>query len=121
MNRILIEAVPAAAMRPPYDQQEGAGDWFVNGDGDLLIRVNAADIMDPDAFLMALHELVEMRLCLQQNIPQEVVDAFDAEYEGVGEPGDDPRCPYRHAHRRACLVEFLVADMLGITDYGTIE
>jgi hypothetical protein len=120
MPRIIIEAVPQNQMRPPYDQDERAGDWYTDANGDTIIRTTGTDLADDETFLYALHELVEMRLCQNVGITQEAVDAFDAAYVGDGEPGDADDCPYRQQHRRACLIEFLVADMLGIVGYGTI-
>lgn len=107
-------------MRAQY-REDGLGDWFVNDDGDIVIRAVGLDpLSHDDAFLVALHELVELKLCLAAGISQEAVDAFDAAYEGDGEPGDDSRSPYRKQHRKACLIEFLMADMLGIVGYGTL-
>ncbi len=119
MKRILIEAVPVEQMRAPY-QNPGDGDWFHDADGDLIVRV-AAPALDDHAFLFALHETIEALLCQKAGISQEAVDTFDAAFVGEGEPGDDPAAPYRTQHRRACLVEFLVADMLGVASYGTME
>lgn len=108
-------------MRPPYDK-DGSGDWFTNEDGDHVVRTVGIDpIAHKEALLVALHELVESVLCFHAGISQEAVDAFDAAYDGDGEPGDDPRAPYRRQHRQACLVEFLVADMLGMPGYGRME
>ena len=121
MRKITIEAVPQEAMRPPYDKELQAGDWFEDADGNMVIRSIGDDLADDQVFLYALHELIEARLCAKDGVAQADVDAFDASYAGDGEPGDDPASPYRKQHRRACLVEFLVADMLGLVGYGKIE
>ncbi len=121
-RRIIIEAVAQSDMREQYQEPGNLGDWFVDDVGDIVIRVVGADPLGHDeAFLVALHELVEMKLCQRAGISQEEVDAFDATYEGGGEPGDDPASPYRKQHRKACLIEFLVADMLGMVGYGKVE
>ena len=120
MRRIILEAVPQSQMRPPYDQDERAGDWYTDANGDMVIRTTGTDLADDETFLFALHELIEMRLCLKAGVTQAEVDAFDAAYTGEGEPGDCEVSPYRQQHRRACLVEFLVADMLGVVGYGTM-
>jgi hypothetical protein len=120
MNRIIIEAVAQSAMRPPYDQEE-AGDWLIDDSGNLIIRIVGADLAKPETFLFALHELVEAMMCLNEGISQQAVDAFDVAYTGEGEPGDDPEAAYRTQHRRAMLVEHLMANFMGLSDYGTVE
>lgn len=116
-RRIIIEAVSASEQR--YDT---LGDWFLNEDGDLVIRSTGVDpVTHAACFLVALHELVEAALCLNQGVTQEAVDRFDLAFEGEGEPGDDWRAPYRQQHRRAMLIEHTVADWLGISGYGTVS
>jgi hypothetical protein len=136
VNRIVIEAVPQHAMRHPYDQGrlapspgEHAGDWFFDDSGDLVIRVTGDNLDKPEALLVALHELVEAALCRREGVSQEAVDAFDsdfASYEGsmkwafADEPGDQLEAPYRPQHRRAMLIEHLMAQFMGLSDYGTV-
>lgn len=132
MRHIHIEAVAQSDMREPYNQEANAGDWFVNRDGDLVIRVIGADFGDAGTFLFALHELIEAKLCQVRGIGQEVVDAFDRRaaagptdpdypHSLDGEPGDLPGCPYRKEHREAMLIEHLMAKFLGIDDYGVMR
>jgi hypothetical protein len=121
VKRIILEAVQRAEMRPPYDRQEEAGDWFIDEGGNLVIRVIGDDIDRPSCFLFALHELVEAALCARRGISQEAVDRFDAEFSGDGEPGDDPACPCRLEHRFAMLIEHLMAHEMGIEGYGRVE
>lgn len=120
-KRIVIEAVPQNAMRPPYSASPEAGDWFVNAEGDLVIRVIGETLDDPQPFLFALHELIEAKLCRVRGISQEAVDAFDAAFTGDGEPGDMADAPYRKEHRQAMLIEMLMANFLGLDDYGEIR
>ena len=116
-SRIIIEAVSADQQR--YDT---LGDWFWDAEGNLIIRVVGNDPMDEDeVFLLALHELVEAKLCFNAGIPQGAVDAFDMAYTGQGEPGDEANAPYRMQHRRAALIEHLVANFLDLMDYGRVE
>lgn len=114
-QRIILETCPPAEMR--YDT---VGDWFFNEDGDLVIR-SIHEITDDNGFLIALHELVEARLCLKAGIRQVDVDQFDMKFEGDSEPGDHPQAPYRAQHRKAMIVEHLMANFLGHTDYGRID
>lgn len=119
MKRIVIEAVEPHEMRPPYQDAEGCGDWYFSEDGDLHIKISGFGGFDGDqAFLFALHELVEAKLCHDRGISQEEVDTFDAAFIGASEPGDAFDSPYRREHRQACLIEFLMADMLGLDGYG---
>lgn len=95
------------------------GDWFADDSG-LCIQVS--DEVPPDEqFLMALHELVEWKLCAIRGIPQSAVDEFDLKFTGVGEPGDDPAAPYRREHRFSMLVEMLMAHEMGLLGYGKVE
>ena len=124
-RRIIIESVDADKMRI-FGQ---VGDWRYDDDGNLVIQVARRDIipnvpgdvLSTELFLIALHELVEARLCLNDGVEQEAVDAFDSNFSGDGEPGDHEDSPYRDQHRRACLLEFMMADWLGITGYGVME
>lgn len=110
-------------MRLPAYREDGCGDWYWDAKtGDLHIKVAGADVWDQEqAFLVALHELIEARLCFQSGVIQGSVDAFDGTFQGDGEPGDDPEAPYRVQHRQACLIEHVMALFLGKTDYGTVE
>jgi len=122
--KIVIEAIPHAAQR--YDTW---GDWYYDPDGTLQIRVSSDVPELPSAahqFLIALHELVEVKLCEARGVTQEQVDAFDFAHqddcnEAGTEPGDLPDSPYRREHRFAMLVEHLMAHELGLTPYGRVE
>ena len=115
--KIIIEAKPGNAMRYPT-----LGDWFVDEAGDLRIQAVGIDPLAHDeAFLVALHELIEAKLCHKRGITTEQVDAFDLAFKGEDEPGDAWDCPYRREHRQAMLVEHLVANFLGLDRYGEIK
>lgn len=123
MTRIVIECVPPDKMRLPAYREAGCGDWFRDPKtGDIHIQVAGGNVWeDEESFLIALHELIEARLCVKAGVMQEMVDAFDAAFTGDGEPGDDPGAPYRAQHRHAMLIEHLMAMFLGRTDYGEIR
>ena len=122
-TRIIIEAVPPEKMRLPAYHEPLCGDWFFNpGNGDLHIQIAAADIWDDEeAFLIALHETIEARLCFKAGVTQGAVDTFDSQFTGDGEPGDDPKAPYRDQHRAAMLIEHMMAWFLGKRDYGDVR
>jgi hypothetical protein len=77
-------------------------------------------------FLVALHELVEVKLCEWCGITQKVVDDFDMEFEknraedDNSEPGDSPRAPYRLQHCIATGVERIVAAAMRV-DWADYE
>lgn len=115
-RKIIIEAVSASEQR--YDTE---GDWFFNAAGDLVIRTTGISALEGQAFLVALHELIEAKLCHERRIPQTAVDEFDLGFKGEGEPGDAWNAPYRREHRFAMLIEHLMAHELGLARYGRVE
>lgn len=122
MTRIIIEAVPPGQMRLDAYKEEGCGDWYFDKAGDLHIVVAGTDALDQDeVFLIALHELIEAKLCLNAGVTQGAVDVFDAAFKGEGEPGDDPAAPYQRQHRAACILEHQMAIFLGKWDYGEVR
>ena len=116
---IIIEVVPDTS----HQRYDTVGDWFWDAEGNLRIKVVGADPVDEDsAFLIALHELVEAKLCFNAGVTQGAVDAFDMSQSATdGEPGDSPEAPYRTQHRQAMLLEHLMANFLGLLDYGIVE
>jgi hypothetical protein len=101
----------------PHDKQryDTAGDWRTYDHGDWVIGVS--DLGDPRYnLLIAVHELVEMVLCLNRGISQEAVDQFDMNYSGMhaDDPGDDPAAPYHKEHMAATAIERLMAVMLDV-------
>ena len=120
MQNIFIKFIPSNRMR--YDTL-GDVQQMQNG---LLIEVDNS-LSDDAQFLVALHELVETYLCQKSGVTLEQVDHFDMEsWPSMGEPsdmepGDHPDAPYREQHRKAMIVEHVVANMLGIVDYGVIR
>lgn len=117
--KIHIETIPHATHRYPT-----VGDWF-DKDGVLHIKVSE-ELPSKEAFLVALHELVEVALCKDRSITEAAVDAFDIKYEknrpegDNSEPGDHPDAPYRKEHFFATNVERLVAAELGV-DWAEYE
>jgi hypothetical protein len=92
----------------PHNQQryDTCGDWFIDDFGNWCI--NVSDLGDPRYnFLVALHELVEMALCIERGITADVVDRFDIGYDGkyLDDPGVDPKAPYHREHMSATVVE----------------
>jgi hypothetical protein len=115
--KIVIETIPHRDHHYPGT----CGDWWVDPDGTKHIVVS--DMGNEDyAFLVALHELVEQRLCEKRGITEESVTDFDVAYEQrrdngenvLDEPGDDLAAPYQNEHSIATGVERIVSAALGI-------
>lgn len=116
--KIIIQTIPHSAQRYPT-----VGDWTVdlkNGSIDVSVSDMGNIFYE---FLIVLHELIELHLCLQAGISQVQVDAFDIAFEQEriegkhspeAEAGDDPKAPYRREHFFATNIERLVAAQLGI-------
>lgn len=123
MSRIIIETVPPDKMRMEAYRESGCGDWFRDENGDVRIQVASnGDVWEnEEAFLVALHETIEARLCHKDGVTQADVDAFDAAFAGTEQPGDDPKAPYQRQHRAAMLIEHLMATFLGNWRHGAIE
>lgn len=119
----MIRRIDIRFISEPEMRQPGIGDWWFTPD---TLHIRAVESHDDEAFLVALHELVEAWLCRANGIEQQAVDAFDVLFEteshpNEAEPGDDPRAPYRLEHRKAMLLEMLMANFLGLSSYGTVR
>lgn len=114
---ITIQTVPHKDQRYPT-----CGDYFIGEDGTIQVRVSE-ELGEDSAFLVAIHELVELYLLRKKGITMQQIDDFDVAYEkahregGVidgkrldnSEPGDDPKAPYFMEHQFATALESLVA------------
>lgn len=115
--KIVIETLPHK-----HQRYETVGDWYRDGKGTLHIKVSETD-NDLFNILVGLHELVEVIQCEQLGISDEVVTAFDRNFEReralgqhdeLAEPGDSPSAPYNKQHIFATQIERDVADQLGV-------
>jgi hypothetical protein len=122
MTRIIIEAIRPEQARLAVYREEGCGDWSWQPNGDLLVTVTSrgdSDVIDrSELFLIAFHEMVEAFLCRHAGVPQAAVDAFDMNYEGEAEPGSHPDAPYFRQHKAACILESMLAVLLGRYDWA---
>ena len=79
----------------------------------LRIRISSLNSWKYE-MLVAVHELVETLLCLNDGVMVEAVDKFDKAFEAArkegneDEPGDDPKAPYVRQHCVATAVERLL-------------
>lgn len=112
--RIIVETIPHR------DQNyETVGDYWSDENG---MHIRVSDIGNPDyEFLVAIHEMVEAKLCQKRGITDGEITAFDVEFErkrgpdDVSEPGDDPASPYGKEHCFATAVERMMCAALGLS------
>jgi len=78
----------------------------------VILHIKASVLPDwKHTMLIAVHELVEVLLCINDGVSQEAVDKFDFKYERTrpagddSEPGDAVLAPYRNQHCYATAVE----------------
>ena len=64
--------------------------------------------------LVAVHELIEMRLCEERGVKEADVTEFDVTHPDLVEPGDSPDAPYHKEHMFATIVEKFLAAGLGV-------
>jgi hypothetical protein len=114
MKDTIIKTIPLNTMR-----YFSYGDYWDESDNTKQVRV--VETGNPDyEFLIALHELIEEKLCEKRGIPEPVIKAFDEAFEAKREPGNDdepghdPAAPYRKEHIFAECVERLMAAELGV-------
>lgn len=107
------------ASAAPYERMRYAtvGDWIlsrrVRSSG--TIHISVARLPDPRyEFLVALHELIEARLCQQRGIAQAAVDEWDMRHQDADEPGEIPGSPYYREHHFALVLERMMARELGV-------
>tara|TARA_B100001989_G_C24512431_1_gene451193 strand:- start:378 stop:776 length:399 start_codon:yes stop_codon:yes gene_type:complete len=96
------------------------GDYQTDECGKQVISVSDLN-NDNFEFLIALHELIESKLCKERGITDSQIDKFDIDYESnredgdqESEPGDQPDAPYHKEHVFASRIEKMMADELGV-------
>lgn len=127
--RINIEVIDHSQQR-----YETVGDWYMDQDGWLQIRVSQLSNLKYSA-LVAIHELVEVLIegvkrTGHLEVPAKLVeqtDMFDKRYEYTrtpdnedGEPGAEPDCPVYQGHMAATAIEHMAAMILGV-NYNEYE
>ena len=100
----------------PHQQQryDTAGDWRLDVEKDtLVINISFLGDWKMEACL-GIHELIEAIRCMADRVDQNLVDQWDLNFKGKGEPGDDPAAPYHRQHVQASIVERTLARQLGV-------
>lgn len=108
-------ALEITAQTVPHNDQRhgGVGDWFMEADATWSVLVSEMGDWRME-FLVAIHEMIEMALCMHNGVSSGMVDDFDSNFKGEGEPGDDPNAPYKKQHCVATGVERILATMLDV-------
>jgi hypothetical protein len=107
MKKIIIETIPHTEQN-----YETTGDWHITEDT-ITIRVSEVNNWKGE-FLVGLHELIEVALCLDRNISEEAVTTFDISHPELEDPGIDPQAPYFKEHAVAVRIEQEIAKELNI-------
>jgi hypothetical protein len=103
----------AKSVDPSLMRYVTTGDWEIIGDS-VIIPVVDYGAREDNAFLVALHELVESYLCKKAGIKEEDVYQFDIDNPYLEEPGDSELAPYYEQHKVATDVEKIVCEALGL-------
>jgi hypothetical protein len=107
--KIEIKTIDPASIR-----YSTCGDWLWLPDGTLQIFVPEYGGRDDNAFLVALHEMVEAWACKKDGISEATVSEWDKAHPHAEEPGDLPDSPYLPQHQLATQIERLMCGELGI-------
>ena len=104
-----------------WQEYETVGNWKITKSGKIIIFIS--ELSTDEEFLIAIHELIEAKLCLKKGIKEPDIAKFDKMFEkerlsGLhskeDEPGNDPRAPYKNEHYFAESIEYRIADILGV-------
>jgi hypothetical protein len=116
MKKIVIDTIPNNTQRYPT-----LGDYYEES-GELKLKIS--DCSNPCyEFAIAIHELIEQKLCELAGIKEEDITKFDMMFEeeckqglhpNDDEPGEDPRAPYKKQHFIATIIEMMVIKEMGI-------
>ena len=98
----------------PHELQEydTMGNWVTKGK-QWVIEVDELGDWRHE-FLVAIHEQIEMALCLARGISEASVSAYDKAHLDYPQPGEEKDAPYRKEHLFAEAIERLVGNELGV-------
>lgn len=106
---IIIRTIPHSKQR-----YETVGDWQYDEVTDTLnIRVSDMGNWRYEA-MVGIHEAIEAILCRDKSVSEKDVDEFDMNFDGEGEPGNDPSAPYFSQHQAATTVEKLMCNFMDL-------
>jgi hypothetical protein len=104
---------------PSEIRNSGLGDYYYVTGGDLIVKTYMKDADSyNEAWLIAMHELIEQRLTEHAGIEESDIDKFDRMIDENGgqadEAGNEPNSPYRLQHRFAENIERMLAHELKV-------
>jgi len=115
MKKIIIKTVPDNLQR--YNT---VGDYYTDDAGNRIFAVSDMNNWKYE-MLVVIHEMIEAALCQDRGITDEMIDAFDMNFEleqvtnpHGREPGDSTDAPYYKEHQFATKIERMLADELGV-------
>jgi hypothetical protein len=116
---ILRKTIIEFVNNPDDISNHGLGTYYYLPDGDLLIRAYLKDLSYyNEAWLIAIHELIEQRLTEHRGIEEPIIDAFDKMIDENGgnsdEAGNEKNSPYYREHRFAENIERQLAHELDL-------
>jgi len=103
------------------------GDWqYDERHGEVVARIDVPKFgtdANYAAWLVAIHEIVELFLCLRAGVTQREADEFHASHKDSDEYGDELDCPYYDQHQIADAVEKLLCGAIGVSwkDYVALS
>lgn len=95
------------------------GDYLINGEGDLVIRISDLKNWKMEA-LITIHEIIEILLVKDRKIKIKDIDNFDIKFEknkkkgDYSEPGNNKRAPYYKEHQFSTKIEKMLAKELNV-------
>ena len=107
--KVIISIIP-----PESHRYCTCGDWALNPDGDLEIRVSEMGNLTY-SLMIAIHELAEWIVCNHTGVTEGTVDHWDMVWcRNSDDPGDEPGCPYAQGHSTGVAIERLLCATLNI-------
>lgn len=104
---------------PHKDQAyETVGNYWMDEDGVMQIRISEMNNQFYE-IMVAVHEIVEWALCIQEGITEKEITEFDLAFESnrqkgnLDEPGFEINAPYYKQHCFATSVELGMCAMVG--------
>jgi hypothetical protein len=99
----------------PYKRMryKTVGDYLYNLKHDRFHFI-IAEMPTEYQMLVFLHEFIEAMLCWEAGIKEKDISAFDKQFEGEDEPGDQKDAPYFSQHQFATKLEKKFCKELGI-------
>ena len=110
----MIETIPHE-----YQRYETVGDYVTDDFGQSHIRISNMKNWRYE-MLVAIHEMLEQRLCMEAGMAEQDITLFDLKYEqsrpegDTTEPGDSKDAPYYTQHQLATRIEKFIAGELGV-------